>query len=482
MTLHCLKPVVKIAMHYFSTYSSTSTRRYVLGEVQGKALHFIPFPSTNSNHVGESLFNHFSSSSSNSSSSSSSATATAFPSGSSSTSSTSSANEVLFDGWCFMRQALTMPLWEKCLHLMCVASDALIDDDDARSKDGIVSEVVTIMAMINENHVLLKFLSQIPRLVESLMRSNSSDSVKWLKKLIKRLLLLLKSENNTTTSSSSSSETVGSSANSEVQVTAAYVLGLLSRLCCNPPNTWTFEAPSGCGSPSGPRPIKLVSKKNKVVVVGGVDKDEGLTVPIERWKYFEDYWGELSTPSTIICDAAKCEIVKSFVAVIRHTPSNVLESQAPMLSRLLQLHWHLLFDNKVSPMLRITLAQEASVLVTNGAKVLYLLENATCVATQTSMKGDEDESDSLLQCVYLKHIEDAVNHDYFLLHALGSITRGIGSEVAAAAAAANNSSSALSSLSSSLSSSSTQSEHLILWTVLRLTSIWSNYGEDSTEA
>ena len=362
--------------------------------------------------------------------------------------------------WNTLAQVLGRPLWERCLQLVCLAGVALVDSKDTtkeESRRAVIGSFVTLMAEATPE-ASVAIILQLPGLVQTLLPSSAlkstepratathpdASAVLWLKPFFAWALPELRN-----------------GAIVSRQPCIAFVIGLLARLCCTP-GIWKLTAGT-C-----PRPVLLRPPDSLSSISDALDSGSKMgasTGEASRWKPFNIFWQQVAPSVHATTEAAKSDLVRALAAVLRHATRQQLEAPAPKLSDAVQIHWSLMLESTTSPSLRATLAHEASVLFTSGSKVLSLLENGACAATQGSPVV---ESGALTQGGFLHQLGENFSQTAGTSSG-GSTVSGFtnGQEYLAVA---------LGTLASSIDFSAipiVEGRKLLLWSVTRLLDLWS---------
>jgi len=361
--------------------------------------------------------------------------------------------------WNILAHVLARPLWERCLQLICVAGVALVESKDSakdEARRAVIGSFVTLMADATPE-TSVAIVLQFPVLVQTLLSSSAvystesyaaatrpdASSALWLKPFFTWALPELR--NGAITSR---------------QPCIAFAVGLIARLCCIP-DFWKLTVGT-C-----PRPV-LHQLPELIMSFGGLETGRRLsagTGEASRWKPFNIFWQQVTPSVHATTEATKADLVRALAAVLRHATRQQLEAPAPKLSDAVQIHWSLMLESTTSSFLRATLAHEASVLFTSGSKVLSLLENGACAATQGSPVV---ETGALTQGGFLHQLgenfsqtagtstcgnvaNEAVSGQGFLIVALGALASSIDFSAMSTA----------------------EGRKLLLWSVTRLVDIWS---------
>jgi hypothetical protein len=247
------------------------------------------------------------------------------------------------NNWNTTAQILSRPLWERCLQLVCWAGWLAPTEQPALKAvhEDTVQPLLSILTKASEPALVL-MLVQLPILISTLARDKKelSGTTWW----------------NGTAECLSSIMTTGGT---EAQVSAAYGLGILARIGCNP-GAWGIEHGS-C-----PRPTH--SKQ----LCQGYDSTYP-TPSIKRCsvylEFLKPFWRLASRAGTLSV-AAQSELLRVFAIIIRRVPASAIQEREGQISHLLELYWSLLLDSQSPRLVRFVLATEAGALFTGGgAKV-----------------------------------------------------------------------------------------------------------------
>jgi hypothetical protein len=371
--------------------------------------------------------------------------------------------------WNACAHTMARPLWERCLQLVSVAADALVDASNTAKVEGRRDVVGSFVALMADAHpaASVAMILQLPVLVQTLLNSSprghqtatpraaavvsadprdSSSAPTWLKPFFAWALAELRT-----------------GPFPSRQPAAAFAVGLVARLCCTP-GVWGLKVGT-CPRPLLLRPTGLQGHGSGALDLGS--SPAGGAAEAARWKPFAIFWQQVAPSVHGTAEAAKADLARALAAVLRHATRQQLEAPASELSDAVQVHWSLVLEPHTPPLLRATLAREASVLFASGAKVLSLLENGACAATQGSTSVDTG----------------ALTQGGFL-HQLGeSLSQVSGTAMTARVAASGATSHsrgcltvALGALAASIDFSDThaaEGRKLLLWAVARLVDQWS---------
>lgn len=249
--------------------------------------------------------------------------------------------------WNICAQCLAQPLWDRSLYVVSTSCDALASVEGSRptvlERDIFLRSYIEKMKADNGG-VKVKLILQFPAVIQNLTcQDELAAEVKWLGTSITALVSLLQS---------------GCSIS---QVSAAYAIGLIGRLMCNP-QTWKIQ------QGVSPRPIL----QNHIHVCAGGD----ILVLDRNMQLFDRAWEDVKPDQSLAHASAsansiatRCELVRGFASILRYSSRPTLERGTPHLSSLLCQHWQLLCDAEAPVSVRNELARQASLVTSNGSKV-----------------------------------------------------------------------------------------------------------------